>query len=97
MLFIESKLQQCLSDEDAVYLIESVVEGLCICKRVLSLLFVRAFNLHMKTSLRCRSSLSVGWLAIQGSLESDASVCAIFITHEHKSTNLKRVTSVSTK
>ena len=36
-----------LSDEDAVYLIESVVQGLHICKRV----FARAFNLHTKTEM----------------------------------------------
>jgi len=37
MLFIKSKASTAsLSDEDAVYLIESVVEGLHICKRVQS-------------------------------------------------------------
>ena len=37
MLFIESKASTAsLSDEDAVYLIESVVGGLHICKRVRS-------------------------------------------------------------
>ena len=49
-----------LSDEDAVYLIESVVRGLHICERV----FERGFNLHMKTetmtvllhAFRCRYS-----------------------------------------
>ena len=53
-----------LFDEDAVYLIESVVGGLHICKRARSLLFARAFNrLHAKTetmtvllrAFRCRS------------------------------------------
>ena len=40
-----------LFDEDAVYLIESVVGGLHICKRARSPLFARAFNrLHAKTS-----------------------------------------------
>ena len=34
--------------------------------------------------------LFVRWLAIWGSLESGASACAIFVTHEHKSTNLTR-------
>ena len=51
VLFIESIIiyTASLSDEDAVYLIESVVEGLHICKRVRSLiLFARAFNLHAK-------------------------------------------------
>ena len=40
--------------------------------------------------------LSVGQLAIQGSLrlQSGSSACAIFITCEHMSTNLTRVTSV---
>jgi len=40
------------------------------------------------------SRLFAGRLAIQGSLESGASARAIFVTHEHKSTNLTRVTSV---
>jgi len=74
---------------------------LCTWSRVLSKVSVSARgyynNLHTKTSLRCRSSLSVGRLAIQSSLENDASVCAIFVTHELKSTNLKCVTSVSVK
>ena len=57
-----------LFDEDAVYLIESVVGGLHICKRYDPLLFVRAFNrLHAKTetmtvllrAFRCRSFSSV--------------------------------------
>ena len=38
-----------LSDGDAVYLIESVVGGLHICKRVQSLTVCEAFNLHAKT------------------------------------------------
>jgi len=33
----------------------------------------------------------IGWLAIQGSLESGASARAIFVTCEHKSTNLTHV------
>jgi len=40
------------------------------------------------------SHLFDGRLAIQGSLESGASARAIFVTCEHKSTNLTRVTSV---
>jgi len=71
MLFIESKLQQVYSDEDAVYLTESVVGGLYICKMVRSPTVCRAFNLHAKTEtmtvllrvFRCRSSygLSGSW------------------------------------
>ena len=56
-----------LSDEDAVYLTESVVGGLHICKVVRSPTVCRAFNLHAKTEtmmvmlrvFRCRSSSSV--------------------------------------
>ena len=98
-----------LSEEDAVYLIESVVGGLHISARGYDpLLFARAFNLHAKTEtmtvllrafrlgigLLC---LFVGWLSIQGSLESDASAHAIFITRKHRSTNLTHVTSICTK
>jgi len=41
--------------------------------------------------------LFVGQLAIQGSLESGASARAIFVTREHKSTNLTHATSVCAK
>ena len=67
MLVIESKLQQVLSDEDAVYLIARVVIGLA--RGYDPLLFARAFDLHAKTEMmtvllsafRCRSSSSVCW------------------------------------
>ena len=56
------------------------------------LLFAKAFDLHAKTEtmtillrpFRCRSSSSVGQLAIQGSLESGASARAIFRTQVDK-------------
>ena len=63
---------------------------------------VRTFNLHAETetmtillrTFGCKSSSSVERLAIQGSLESGASVRAIFVTREHKLTNVTRVTSI---
>ena len=88
-----------LSDEDAVYLIETVVGGLHICNRVRSPTVCEGLQLTetmtvLLRAFRCKPSLSVGWLAIQGSLESGFSARAIFVTREHKSTNLTRVTSV---
>ena len=84
-----------LSDEDTVYLIDSVVRGLHISKRVR---FPTACKgLELTRAFRRRFSSFVGQLAIQGTLESGASACAIFVTREHKSTNLTRVTSVCAK
>ena len=105
MLFIESTASTAsLFDEDAVYLIESVVGGLHICKRVRSPTVCEGLQLTREDrndDLFCCVPSGVGlprlfveWLAIQGNLESGASVCAIFVTREHKSTNLTHVTSV---
>ena len=81
-----------LSDEDAVYLIEGVVGGLHICKRVRSPTVFMGLQLiredrnddHFAACLQPSSvglpRLFVGWLAIQGSLESSASARAIFVT-----------------
>ena len=105
MLFIESKastasLAASLSDEDAVYLIESAVGGLHICKMVRSPTVCEGLQLTRedRNDDRFAACLQVQvflvCLAIQGSLESGASARAIFVTREHKSTNLTRVTSV---
>ena len=88
-----------LSDEHSVYLIESDIGGLHIRKRIRSPTVCEAFNLHAKTetmtALHVPSGvglhLFVRWLAIQGSSESGASAYAVFVTREHKSTNLTRV------
>jgi len=70
-----------LSDKDAVYLIESVVGGLHIRKRVRSPTVFEGLQLFC-----CVPSgvglprLFVGRLAIQGSLKSGASARAIFVT-----------------
>ena len=95
-----------LSDKDAVYMIESVVGGLHICKRVRSpTVFVglqlahedrnddrfAAFAACLQPSGVGLPSLFVGRLAIRGSLESGASARTIFTTRGHKSTNLTHV------
>jgi len=76
------------------------------------LLFARAFNLHCTCTCEDKNDdhftvclqvntglprLFVGRLAIYGSLESGVSARAIFVTREHKLTNLTRVRSVSAK
>jgi len=70
------------------------------------LLFVRTFNLHAKTETMtfcCVPSgvglprLFVRRLAIQSSFKSDAPARAIFVTREHKSTNLTHATSICAK
>jgi len=76
-----------LSAEDAVYLIESVVGGLHICKRVRSPTVCEGLQLAREdrnnTPFCCMPSgaglsrLFVGRLAIQGSLESGASTHAV--------------------
>ena len=96
-----------LSDEDAVYLIESVVGGLHICKRYDPYRLRGPSTVYTRKQKRlnfgCVPSdvglprLFVGRLAIQGGLESGASARAIFVTGEPKSTNLTRVTSVCAK
>ena len=97
---MESKFQQVYL-EDAVYLIESVVGGLHICKGVRSpTVFVGLQTIREdRTDDRFAACLQpsgvglprlfVGRFAIQSSLESSASVRAIFVTCGHKSTRLR--------
>jgi len=58
-----------LSDEDAVYLIESVVGGLHICNRVQSPTVCEAFNLRTKTETMT-VLLGVGLHRLSGSWPS---------------------------
>ena len=70
------------------------------------LLFVRAFNLQMKTettvtaacAFRCRSSLSVCWAVGHPGLFGKWCFCSCYHRNScHRSTNLIRVTSVCAK
>jgi len=101
---MESKLQQVYL-EDTVYLIESVVGGLHICKGVRSptvfvgLQTIREdrnddrFAACLQPSGVGLPRLFVGRLAIQSSLESSASVRAIFVTCGRKSTRVRYTSS----
>jgi len=108
ILFIESTASTAsLVDKGAVYLIESVVGEVSIsargygtipyCLRGPSTVYTRRQKRWPFCYVPSGAGLSrpfVGRFAIQGSLESGAFACAIFVTREHQSTNLTRVTSV---